>query len=83
MLHMLDRLRKLLKRREEHESDCKHKRDSSAIYQHIQNTQHSFEYNKIKILDQESNLRKRLLSEMLFIHCQNNSLNRQYDIRTI
>ena len=27
---------KLLKRRKEHESDCKHKRDRSAIYQHIQ-----------------------------------------------
>ena len=71
--------RKLIIRSKDHASDCKFKRDRSVLHEHIANTNHKIDFNNIKILDQEQNLKKRLLSEMLHIHSQHNSLNRQFD----
>ncbi|XP_029674258.1 uncharacterized protein LOC115242254 [Formica exsecta] len=40
---------------------------------------HEFDWENVEILDEESILNKRLISEMLFIRHQKNSLNRQTD----
>jgi len=40
---------------------------------------HDFDWEGVKILDQEPFLSKRLISEMLFIKRQNNGLNLQTD----
>ena len=37
--------------------------------------QHDFDWDNVKMLDQEKILNKRLISEMIFIHKQKNSLN--------
>jgi len=51
----------------------------SVITNHRLNFDHDFNWDDVKILDQEPFLNKRLISEMLFIKRQNNSLNLQTD----
>ena len=63
----------------EHEADCRHKRNKSANFNHVSNNNHSINFDNVKILDNESNLSKRLLSEMLHITAQKNSMNVQTD----
>ena len=75
--------RKLSNRLYEHKYDCKNKKPSSALYDHIEDTGHNINFDKIIILDHEPNLNKRLLSEMVHIHAQNSSLNRQYDTQKL
>ena len=50
--------------------------ETSVLAEHSRNTNHSFNWNSVKILDKEPNYFKRLTSEMLFIKLQkDNSLN--------
>ena len=42
----------------------------TAIFNHVKDNDHAIDFNNIKILDNESKLEKRLLSEMLFITAQ-------------
>ncbi|KYN06950.1 hypothetical protein ALC62_02072, partial [Cyphomyrmex costatus] len=51
----------------------------SVITEHRLNYDHDFQWNNIKILDEEPFYRKRIISEMLHIKKQNNSLNLQTD----
>ncbi|KYM96621.1 hypothetical protein ALC62_12713, partial [Cyphomyrmex costatus] len=51
----------------------------SVITEHRLNFSHEFDWDNVEILDEEINLNKRLISEMLHIHRQKNSLNVQTD----
>lgn len=72
--------RKLNTRIKEHRADIKKRSGSpSVISQHRVEYGHDFEWDNIKILDREIGYNKRLISEMLHIKSQNNSLNKQED----
>jgi len=51
----------------------------SVITEHRLNFSHEFDWNNVEILDQERYLARRLISEMIHIKRQNNSLNLQSD----
>lgn len=51
----------------------------SVITDHRLQFNHEFDWDDVKILDRERYLGKRLISEMMFIKRQNNSLNLQSD----
>ena len=55
----------------------------SVINNHCTSLNHKFEFGKIKVLDIESNTRKRQISEMLEIGLSKNSINQQTDIRKL
>jgi len=42
-------------------------------------SRHEFDWDNVKILDEEMNYNKRLISEMIFIKKQKHSLNAQMD----
>ena len=46
-----------------------------SITEHGINHNHDFDWSNVKILDTESYIQKRLISEMLYIKMQNNGLN--------
>ena len=71
--------RSLKTRSKEHDADCRHKRNKSAIFNHVKDNDHAIDFNNIKILDNARKLEKRLLPEMLFITAQKNSMNIQTD----
>jgi len=52
---------------------------NSVITDHRVNTKHKFDWDRAKILDKETNLNKRLISEMIFIKKQKHGLNAQTD----
>jgi len=49
------------------------------ISEHILNYNYSFDWEKVEILDRESNYYKRLIYEMLHIKEQKNGINSQKD----
>jgi len=51
----------------------------SVIIKHRLNFSHEFDWDNVEIVDRERFLSKRLISEMIRIKCQNNSLNLQSD----
>ena len=63
---------------------CKHNRDISALVMHMKKTGHkfNFDFNNIRILDNESSYFKRLVSEMIFIS-KFNSVNRIQDTQNL
>ena len=72
--------RKLKTRAAEHRNHIRRNTNShSAITEHRLNYNHDFDWENIKILDNERILGRRLTSEMLHIQSQNNSLNLQSD----
>ena len=72
--------KRLLKTRiDEHKKHInKNSTQKSVITDHRLNN-HEFDWDNVKILDEEPILRKRLLSEMICIKRQKNSLNLQTD----
>ena len=67
----------------EHISDINKKTGSpSVISDHYINFNHNFR-NEVKILDSESSHNKRLISEMIHIKRQKQSLNKQNDIESL
>jgi len=52
---------------------------NSVITDHRLDSKHDFKWNDIKILDEERNYNRRLISEMIFIKKQKNGLNAQLD----
>ena len=72
--------KRLLKTRiEEHKKHIsRNSTQKSVITDHCLNN-HEFDWENIEILDEEPILHKRLLSEMIFIKRQKNSLNLQTD----
>ena len=73
--------RRLLKTRiSEHRNDIrKSTGNRSVISEHRTLHSHDFNWDNVKILDSEMYFNKRLISEMLFIKLQSNSLNSQTD----
>ena len=63
----------------EHKKRCEKYDMNNALYTHISETNHSINFNKVKILDKESRLNCRLLSEMFHIHSQNKFVNKMTD----
>jgi len=51
----------------------------SVITNHRQNFNHDFDWNNVKVLDEETNYKKRLISEMIHIKKQKHGLNSQND----
>ena len=39
------------------------------MYQHTKNFSHEFDWDNVKIIDYESNYKKRIISEMIHIKC--------------
>jgi len=52
---------------------------NSVITDHRSNFRHEFNWDNVKILDEEMNYNKRLISEMIFIKKQKQGLNAQMD----
>jgi len=55
----------------------------SVITKHILDKNHTFDWENTKILDFESNYFKRMISEMIYIKTQTNSLNSMEDIECL
>jgi len=51
----------------------------SVITDHRLQAEHDFDWDNVKVLDQESNYNKRLISEMIYIKKQKHGLNAQTD----
>ena len=73
--------RRLKTRTAEHRNNINWNNTShSVITEHRIKCNHEFDWESVKILDSERYLGRRLVSEMLHIQMQNNSLNLQSDI---
>ena len=67
-----------------HINEHKNKKSiESVIYQHQMNYNHEFNWEETNIIDQESNYKKRLTSEMIHIKSNHNSINKKEDIYTL
>jgi len=72
--------RTLYTRVSEHRSHLKRNpAQNSVITDHRVNFKHDFDWDKVKVLDKETNYNKRLISEMIFIKKQIHGLNAQTD----
>ena len=72
--------RKLNTRVLEHKRDInKRSGPPSVISEHRSQLHHNFDWDHIRVLDRESFYQKRLVSEMLHIKHQSNSINKQND----
>jgi len=65
--------------KEHHNNNKLDESKHSVISEHILSCNYSFDWNQVKILDTEPNYNKRLISEMLHIKEQFNSINSQKD----
>ena len=70
--------RQLNERLSDHRRDVR-KNNEKTIPTHCRENQHSMNWENVKILDREKVYKKRLISEMLFINMQKNSINRKED----
>jgi len=76
--------RRLNTRTLEHKKDINKKTGNhSVITEHRMNFNHEFEWENPRILDKETQYYRRLISEMIFIKLQNNSLNLQTDTEVL
>ena len=74
--------RQLHTRISEHKNQIRHNTTNhSVITEHRLNFDHNFAWDKVEILDTEPFYSKRLMSEMLFIKRQRNSINLQTDVQ--
>jgi len=55
----------------------------SVVIKHMLEKGHSFDWINIKIMDHETNYFKKLISEMIYIKTQENSLNSVDDIECL
>jgi len=72
--------RKLNTRVAEHKNNIKKTSNHSVITEHRLEFHHDFDWANPKILDIEKHYNKRLLSEMINIKAQKNTINLQTDI---
>ena len=74
---------KLGVRIKQHINDCRivnaHKPNRTALSSHHFSTEHTFNFDDVKVLDTEGNARKRFLSESLYIKLHENSINFKSD----
>ncbi|XP_011701227.1 PREDICTED: uncharacterized protein LOC105457947 [Wasmannia auropunctata] len=71
--------RQLKIRISEHRNDINHKNPHSVITEHRLHLGHKIDWEKVEVLDTERFFNRRLVSEMLHITLQNESLNLQTD----
>ena len=64
---------------EEHKKHINRNSTQKSVITDHRLNDHEFDWDNIEILDEEPILKKRLLSEMIFIKRQKNSLNLQTD----
>ena len=55
----------------------------SAIYTHMEGSNHKFNFDNVKVLHTEQSLGKRKLAEMLFRNAQKQYINNQQDTKTL
>ncbi|KYN20105.1 hypothetical protein ALC57_07533 [Trachymyrmex cornetzi] len=67
--------RHLKTRIKEHRNNIKYESKHSVVTKHITDYNHKFNWEKVKILDHETNFKKRLISEMIHIKGQTNGIN--------
>src|SRR5436190_18793427 len=73
--------RQLMTRIKEHKNHIKRKNPTkSVVTEHRIDLRHDFDWDNIEVLDHEPIYHKRLVSEMLYIKRQKNSINLQTDI---
>ena len=60
----------------------KNKQKDSVVTLHKKDD-HDFDWDRVTILDKESNYFKRLISEMIHINLENHSLNKKTDVKTL
>ena len=60
----------------------KNKQKNSVVTLHKNNV-HDYRWDKVTILDKESNYFKRLISEMIHINLEDNSLNKKTDVNSL
>jgi hypothetical protein len=70
----------LKNRLSQHKSDIKLGKTSSALSEHAQNYNHSFDFNNTKIITTEKGYYNRLFLEMFFININKKSMNYRTDI---
>jgi len=75
--------RRLNTRTAEHQKDIKKTSNHSVITKHRLEFNHEFEWDNPIILDKEKQYYKRLISEMIYIKLQNNSINLQTDTEVL
>lgn len=63
----------------EHENHINRNTTQKSVITDHRLSNHKFDWDNIEIFDEEFYLKKRLVSEMLFIRPQRNGLNRQED----
>jgi len=72
--------RQLRTRIKEHISDIRKKNDSpSVISEHRLNLNHDFDWQNVRIIDNERSYHKRIISEMVHIKKQQHGINKQGD----
>lgn len=67
----------------EHIANMKKENKKFVINEHTKNCKHKFDFENTRILDRESNWRKRLISEMVNIKLQDNSINIKEDTQKL
>ena len=75
--------RKLSTRLAEHRNHINRNTSQSSVITDHRLSNHEFEWDEVVVLDNEKVLGKRLISEMIFIHRQSNSLNKQQDTENL
>ena len=51
------------------------------MHQHTKNFSHEFDWNNVKIIDYESNYKKRIISEMIHIKSNKHNVNKKEDVK--
>lgn len=64
----------------QHKSDCRIGKKSCALCVHFTDFDHRFDYEHIRILEHETNIKKRLFLEMVHINNEQNCVNSKADI---
>src|SRR5436190_52460 len=75
--------RKLSTRLAEHRNHINRNTSQSSVITDHRLSNHEFDWDEVVVLDNEKVLGKRLISEMIFIHRQSNSLNKQQDTENL
>ena len=57
------------------------KNKESVVSLHPIENKHEFDWENISVLDMESNYKKRLVSEIIYIKSNHNSINKKEDIQ--
>ena len=55
----------------------------AVVKQHMNKFTHDFDWENSKILDYETNYKKRTLSEMIYIKCDKNNINKKEDVKSL